>query len=98
MHSYFFLDAESQLLVVVGKKRGKIKNRSTIVYLLEGETAMHVDFMLQKALLKTMSFSNSYFYYIRKTCPCKIYSIIPHFYTEKLGFAGVNLYNVCSKT
>ena len=29
---------------------------------------------------------------IRKTCPCNIYPLIPHFYIEKLGFAGVYLF------
>ena len=27
--------------------------------------------------------------YIRKTCPCSIYPLKPHFYVVKLGFAGV---------
>ena len=29
---------------------------------------------------------------IRKTCPCNIYLRKPHFYTVKLGFAGVYLF------
>ena len=29
---------------------------------------------------------------IRKTCPCNIYPLIPHFYIAKLGFAGVYLF------
>ena len=29
---------------------------------------------------------------IRKTCPFDVYPIEPHFYTEKLGFAGVYLF------
>ena len=29
---------------------------------------------------------------IRKTCPCNIYPRIPHFYIEKLGYAGVYLF------
>ena len=29
---------------------------------------------------------------IRKTCPCNIYPLKPHFYIEKLGFAGVYLF------
>ena len=28
---------------------------------------------------------------IRKTCPSNVYSCKPHFYIEKLGFAGVYL-------
>ena len=31
------------------------------------------------------------FYFIRKTCPCYEYPLKPHFYIEKLGFAGVYL-------
>ena len=30
--------------------------------------------------------------YIRKTCPCNIYPLIPHFYIAKLGYAGVYLF------
>ena len=30
--------------------------------------------------------------YIRKTCPCNIYPLEPHFYIAKLGFAGVHLF------
>ena len=29
---------------------------------------------------------------IRKTCPCNIYPLKPHFYIVKLGFAGVYLF------
>ena len=29
---------------------------------------------------------------IRKTHPCNIYPRKPHFYTAKLGYAGVNLF------
>ena len=29
---------------------------------------------------------------IRKTCPCNIYPLKPHFYMEKLGYAGVYLF------
>ena len=29
---------------------------------------------------------------IRKTCPCNVYPLEPHFYIEKLGFAGVYLF------
>ena len=32
------------------------------------------------------------FRYIRKTCPCNIYPLKPHFYIVKLGFAGVYLF------
>ena len=31
-------------------------------------------------------------YLIRKTCMFKVYPLKPHFYIEKLGFAGVNLF------
>ena len=31
-------------------------------------------------------------YIIRKTCPCNIYPFKPHFYIEKLGYAGVYLF------
>ena len=30
--------------------------------------------------------------YIRKTCPCNIYLLEPHFYIVKLGFTGVYLF------
>ena len=29
---------------------------------------------------------------IRKTCPCNIYPLKPHFYIVKLGYAGVYLF------
>ena len=29
---------------------------------------------------------------IRKTCPCNVYPLIPHFHIGKLGFAGVCLF------
>ena len=29
---------------------------------------------------------------IMKTCPCNVYPLKPHFYIEKLGFAGVYLF------
>ena len=29
------------------------------------------------------------FEFIRKTCPCNVYPLEPHFYLVKLGFAGV---------
>ena len=36
---------------------------------------------------------------IRKTCPCNVYPLEPHFYIVKLGFAGVYLFSYfCSKT
>ena len=30
--------------------------------------------------------------YIRKTCPCNEYPLKPHFYIEKMGYAGVYLF------
>ena len=30
--------------------------------------------------------------HIRKTCPCNVYPIEPHFYIAKLGYAGVYLF------
>ena len=33
-------------------------------------------------------------YYIMKTCPCNEYLLIPHFYTAKLGYAGVYLFSL----
>ena len=30
--------------------------------------------------------------YIRKTYPCNVYPLEPHFYIAKLGFAGVYLF------
>ena len=32
--------------------------------------------------------------YISKTCPCNVYPIEPHFYIEKLGYAGVYLFSL----
>ena len=29
---------------------------------------------------------------IRKICPCDVYPLKPHFYVEKLGYAGVYLF------
>ena len=29
---------------------------------------------------------------IKKTCPCNVYPLEPHFYIEKLGYAGANLF------
>ena len=31
-------------------------------------------------------------FHITKTCPCNVYPLEPHFYIEKLGFAGVYLF------
>ena len=31
-------------------------------------------------------------FHIRKTCPCNVYPLKPHFYIEKLGYAGVYLF------
>ena len=30
--------------------------------------------------------------YVRKTCPCNVYPLEPHFYIAKLGYAGVYLF------
>ena len=30
-------------------------------------------------------------HYITETCPCKVYPLKPHFYIEKLGYAGLYL-------
>ena len=30
--------------------------------------------------------------FIRKTCPCNVYPLKPHFYIVKLGYAGVYLF------
>ena len=30
--------------------------------------------------------------HIRKTCPCNVYPLIPHFYIAKLGYGGVYLF------
>ena len=30
--------------------------------------------------------------FIRKTCPCNVYPLEPHFYIAKLGFAGVYIF------
>ena len=43
----------------------------------------------QIALISGTLFPDSY---IRKTCPCNIYPLKPHFYIVKLGFAGVYLF------
>ena len=43
----------------------------------------------------------NYSNHIRKTCPCNVYPLIPHFYIVKLGYAGVDLifffFFFCSK-
>ena len=31
---------------------------------------------------------------IRKTCPCNVYPLKPHFYIEKLGFAGIYIFSL----
>ena len=31
-------------------------------------------------------------YRIKKTCPCNVYPLEPHFYIAKLGYAGVHLF------
>ena len=46
-------------------------------------------------LLFSRSFRHKVKYYdifIRKTCPCNVYPLKPHFYTVKLGYAGVYLF------
>ena len=35
---------------------------------------------------------NIIYKYIRKTCPCNVYPLKPHFYIAKLGYAGVYLF------
>ena len=30
--------------------------------------------------------------YIRKTCPCNVYPLKPHFYIVKMGYAGVYIF------
>ena len=42
--------------------------------------------------LRGYSLHGHVFLMIRKTCPCKVYPFIPHFYIVKLGFAGVYLF------
>ena len=47
-----------------------------------------------KVYIKKNIFSNSAMIEIstyRKTCQCNIYPLSPHFYIEKLGFAGVSI-------
>ena len=34
----------------------------------------------------------NYHQYIRKTCPCNVDPLKPHFYIAKLGYAGVYLF------
>ena len=34
----------------------------------------------------------SYLVYIRKTCPCNVYPLKPHFYIVKLGYTGIYLF------
>ena len=36
--------------------------------------------------------SNINSHLIRKTCPCKVYPLEPHFYIAKLGYTGVYLF------
>ena len=49
-------------------------------------------FRLHSKYLKTKRAKRRNFYSIMKTCPCKIYPLIPHVYIAKLGFAGVYLF------
>ena len=35
---------------------------------------------------------NLYCVHIRKTCPCNVYPLKPHFYIVKLGYTGVYLF------
>ena len=39
-----------------------------------------------------MFLCSGYYQIISKTCPCNVYSFKPHFYIEKLGYAGVYLF------
>ena len=36
--------------------------------------------------------SHLFFQFIRKTCPCNVLSLEPHFYIAKLGYVGVYLF------
>ena len=40
----------------------------------------------------SLSFSLNTAFNIRKTCPCNVYTLEPHFYTTKMGYAGVYLF------
>ena len=55
---------------------------------------MEIKFQLTKATIYHTIMSMAYFMPsqdIRKTCRGNVYPIKPHFYTEKLAFAGVYL-------
>ena len=41
------------------------------------------------SMITLLSSSGSKCIFIRKTCPCNVYPLIPHFYIAKLGYAGV---------
>ena len=45
-----------------------------------------------KETYKIVKWLKRLFIHIRKTCPCNIYPLKPHFYVEKLGYAGVYLF------
>ena len=57
---------------------------------LQDATDLHHDSRIEPALMFARSVSVSS--YIRKTCPCNVYPLEPHFYIAKLGFAGVYLF------
>ena len=46
----------------------------------------------QAGLCQTWSKTPKYGFLIRKTCPCNLYPLIPHFYIAKLGYTGVYLF------
>ena len=48
--------------------------------------------LLRPVLIRCVQTSNSNRKFIRKTCPCNVYLLEPHFYIAKLGYAGVYLF------
>ena len=55
-----------------------------------GEMIEKLSMLMRSALLTTgPRGSQETFQTIRKTCPCNIYPIEPHFYIAKMGYAGV---------
>ena len=42
--------------------------------------------------ISVLGYVGNRIHFIRKTCPCNVYPLEPHFYIAKLGYAGVYLF------
>ena len=68
-------------------KRGLIKGTLKAVMKVHITNALPVR-QAKKIILAGATFERN----IRKTCPCNVYPLEPHFYIVKLGFAGLCLF------